>query len=281
MGFGPLVGVDWLAEHLHHAGLVVADVRWYLDGRDGREAYRTGHIPGAVFVDLTTELAAPPGPGGAGGRHPLPTPEAFAAAMAAHGINDRSRVVAYDDAGGAVAARLWWMLRATGHDAAVLDGGIAEWRGHLVVGDETRAPAGTFTPRPWPPSMLATADEVAEVAARDGGMVVDARAAERYRGEVEPIDPKAGHIPGAVNVPWSSNLLDGVFLPAGELADRYRAAGVLDADDVVVSCGSGVNACHDILALSLAGRDDARLYVGSWSEWSSDDSRPVATGDAP
>lgn len=200
----PVVSVDWLAEH---PDAVVADVRWYLDGRSGWEAYTAGHLPGAVFVDLNTALAAPQVDGS--GRHPLPTPEAFAAGMAAVGVGDDSVVVAYDDAGGAQAARMVWLLRLLGVDAAVLDGGMAAWPGALETGaGETPAPGG-FTARPWDPAGLATIDDAAM-----GNLVLDARAAERYEGVNEPVDPRAGHIPAAVNLPFAGNLdADGRFLP--------------------------------------------------------------------
>lgn len=268
----PVVDSEWLARHRDE--VVVADVRWYLDGRSGAEAYAAGHLPGAVFVDLDRCLAGPPSP--AEGRHPLPPPEVFAACMAALGIGDGRPVVAYDDARGSVAGRLVWLLRILGEAAALLDGGLAAWTGPLDVGDrpgEAVEPA-RFTARPWPPDRLAGIDEVAGGAA----VVVDVRAPERYRGEVEPIDPRAGHVPGAVNLPWTGNVdpATGLFRSPAELRDRY--AGV---DRPVVHCGSGVNACHTLLALEVAGLAGARLYPGSWSQWSSDPSRPVATGPGP
>ena len=272
-----LVDAAELAALLDDASVVVADVRWYLDGRSGRAAYDAGHIPGAVFVDLETVLAAPPGEGP--GRHPLPDPEVFAAGMRDAGISDDDVVVACDDAGGSVAARLWWMLRVTGHAAAVLDGGIQAWTGPLEAGTQSSRPGGSFTAAPWPRSQIVDADEVARML-REGASVVDARAAERYRGDVEPIDPRAGHIPGARSAPWMDNLSpDGTFLTPDQLRARYESLGAVPDGPVVAYCGSGVTACHDVLALRLAGFDDVRLYEGSWSDWCSDPARPAATGD--
>lgn len=267
----PVVSVDWLAEH---PDAVVADVRWYLDGRSGWEAYTAGHLPGAVFVDLNTALAAPQVDGS--GRHPLPTPEAFAAGMAAAGVGDDSVVVAYDDAGGAQAARMVWLLRLLGVDAVVLDGGMAAWPGALETGaGETPVPGG-FTARPWDPAGLATIDDAAT-----GNLVLDARATDRYEGVNEPVDPRAGHIPAAVNLPFAGNLdAEGRFLSPEALAERYRAVGVVDAAEVIVYCGSGVTACHNLVALERAGLGRGRLYPGSWSQYASTE-RPVATGPEP
>jgi thiosulfate/3-mercaptopyruvate sulfurtransferase len=285
---GPLISGDALARLVGGTGdvdVVVADVRWYLDGRSGRAAYEAGHVPGAVFVSLDDVLAGPVGSGP--GRHPLPDAGAFASAMGALGIGDDTFVVAYDDTGGATAARLWWMLHVLGHRrAAVLDGGLAAWPGPLETGagaDVARAPA-TFTVRPWPADALVDADGVA--ARAPGTVVLDARAGERYRGEVEPVDPHPGHVPGALSAPWSENLdaATGRFLPAEALRSRFAALGVVDdATEVVCYCGSGVTACHDLLALEVAGVGGkaARLYEGSWSDWSSQPSRPRATGPSP
>lgn len=270
------VTAAWLDAHRDE--VVVADVRWFLDGRDGHHAYREGHVPGAVFVDLDADLAAPPSR--EAGRHPLPTPEDFAAAMSARGIGDDTVVVAYDQGSGATAARLVWMLRVTGRAAALLDGGLASWSGPLETGEVTRDPV-VFTPRPWPSDATADADDVARVAASPAGVVIDARAAERYRGEVEPVDARAGHVPGAVNVPHADNVdAEGRLHTVGALRARYAPTGAATADEVVVYCGSGVTACHDVLALEHVGIR-ARLYPGSWSAWSGDPSRPVATGPDP
>lgn len=269
---GPVVDARWLKASRDR--VVVVDVRWYLDGRSGLAAYEQGHIAGAIFCDLDRDLAAPPSP--EAGRHPLPGAEAFASAMSALGIGDGEVVVAYDDAGGTVAARLVWMLRALGHPAALLDGGLAAWPEPLETEAHSR-PAARFTARPWPASGLASQEEVA-----GGGtfVVVDARAGERYRGEVEPIDPRAGHIPGAVSLPTAGHVDPGSkrFLPPEELRRRFEAVGVGVGTEVVAYCGSGVNACHELIALEVAGLGPGRLYVGSWSQWSADDSRPAATG---
>ena len=270
-GFGSLVDAEWLAARADT--VVIADVRWYLDGRSGREAYHRGHIPAARFVDLDDDLSGPATTGG--GRHPLPSPETFAAAMGRLGIGDHTAVVAYDDVGGVVASRLWWMLDSLGHAAAVLDGGLDAWDGRL----ETAAPAWrpeVFTARPWPAERLATIDEV-DAARRDPeSLVIDARSVERYRGEPNQTDPRFGHIPGAVSMQVGDNLRDGRLRPAAELRDCYARAGAQERR-VIAYCGSGVSACHDLLAIRHAGLRDGRLFVGSWSAWGADPGRPVAT----
>jgi thiosulfate/3-mercaptopyruvate sulfurtransferase len=274
MAFGPLVTGEWLAGHAGDAGLRVVDLRWYLDGRSGRAAYDAGHVPGAVFVDL----AAVTGHGPGLGRHPLPEPAAFEGAMRAAGVDRDSGVVVYDDDGGIVASRLWWMLRYFGHErAAVLDGGLQAWSG----------PQSTSTPRPAPgdfaaaPPRADTKVDYAEVRALPGDvLLLDARAPDRYRGETEPVDPRAGHIPGARSAPARGNLGGDLrFLPPEDLRRRFESVGAGDGRDVVVYCGSGVSACHDLLALELGGLPGARLYPGSWSDWSSRPDAPVATGD--
>lgn len=267
----PIVSASWLADHPE---AVVADVRWYLDGRSGRAAHEGGHIPGSVFVDLDAVLAAPES--AEAGRHPLPDPETFAQGMRAAGISDDSVVVAYDDAGGMSAGRLVWMLRVLGVDAALLDGGVASWPGELVTGEGASAASGSFTARDWPADRLATLEEAAGAAE---AVVIDARAPRRYRGDVEPLDPRAGHIPGAVNVPFGGNLgADGRFLAPESLRVRFEAVGVGPDTDSIVYCGSGVTACHDLLALEHAGLGRGRLYPGSWSAYAATD-RPAATGD--
>ena len=280
---GPLASTDWLAEHLADGGLRLVDVRWYLDpARRGRDAWRAGHIPGALFLDVEQDLAAPGGRrGGPIGRHPWPDAVQVTRVMTAAGIGDGTQVVAYDDQAGAVAARLWFLLRAYGHEAvAVLDGGIVKWlaEGRPLDTQTPEVRPATFTPRPRPGLVLTKA----EMLARDpAAVVLDARAVERYRGEVEPIDPRAGHIPGARSAPFSGNLSADpapIFRPAQELRARYAGLGA-DRGEPIVYCGSGVTACHDLLALDLAGLR-GRLYGGSWSEWSSDPGLPVATGDA-
>ncbi|ATG52892.1 sulfurtransferase [Brachybacterium vulturis] len=251
------------------------DVRWALDGSKGHGTYLAGHLPGAVYIDLDTELAAPARP--EAGRHPLPEPEAFAITLRRAGIAEDSLVVAYDDSNGAPAGRLVWMLRALGHDAAVLSGGLAAWDGELETTDVRPRP-GDVTARAWPASRIATADEVAA----GGALVVDARAPERYRGEVEPIDPRAGHVPGAVNLPFAGNLdEDGRFLAPEELRRRFTAAGAREDRETIVYCGSGVTATHDLLALESAGFTRIRLFPGSWSQWSAEAARPVAVGPNP
>jgi thiosulfate/3-mercaptopyruvate sulfurtransferase len=277
-----LVGTDWLAVHLGEDDLRIVDVRWYLDPlRSGRQAWRSGHIPGAVFLDVDEDLAAPGGgPGRAGGRHPWPPAEQVARILGTAGIDPGTRVVAYDDAGGSCAARLWYLLRAHGHeDVAVLDGGIVRWTAEGRPTD-TRIPrvaAASFRGR-LRPGFVIGKDEM--VATHRERLVLDARAVERYRGETEPVDPRAGHVPGARSAPWRANLAgrDGAaFLPPDALRRRYVALGA-DRDVPVVYCGSGVNACHDLLALHLAGLRGV-LYGGSWSEWSADPALPAGTGD--
>ena len=277
----PLVDDGWLAAHLDDPDVIVADVRWYLDGRSGRDAYEAGHVPGAVFVDLDAVLAADPSTGA--GRHPLPDPGVFAGSLGRLGIGENAIVVAYDDAGGAVAARLWWMLRAVGQDAAVLDGGVAAWTGPVETGSGTERPTVARTPVPWPSARIVTDDEVAAVSEGriKGVRLLDARTPERFAGKTEPIDARAGHIPGAVNAPVADNLdpETGRFRPPEELRARY--AGLLGEppQDAIAYCGSGVNACHTLLALEVAGLPEGRLFPGSWSAWSGRADRPVATGE--
>lgn len=267
---GPLVEPAWLAEHLDDVALV--DIRWYLDGRSGRAAYDEGHLPGAVFVDLDADASAPPAQ--PGGRHPLPHPDDFASAMSRAGIGDDTAVVVYDDQGGIVAGRLWWMLDSLGAAAAVLDGGFPAWEGPLESSVPEVEPA-LFTARPWPADRYASADDVASRA--DDVVVLDARSAERYAGAENPIDPRFGHIPGAHSAPATENLLPGGrFAAPDRLAERYRALGVEADTEVIAYCGSGVSANTDLLALRLIGNANARLYVGSWSEWGADDTRPIA-----
>ncbi|HUP84118.1 MAG TPA: sulfurtransferase [Acidimicrobiales bacterium] len=277
----PLVDAGWLAAHLDDPAVVVADVRWYPDGRSGRDAYESGHVPGAVYVDLDGVLAADPSTGA--GRHPLPDPGVFAGAMGRLGIGEHATVVAVDDAGGAIASRLWWMLRAVGQDAAVLDGGMASWTGTVETGVGRQLPTVARTPVPWPVDRLATAEEVAAVAEGrvDRVRLLDARAPERYRGDIEPLDLRAGHIPGAVNAPFAANLDAETrrFRPAEELRVRYTGILGEPPQGAIAYCGSGVTACHTLLALEVAGLQPGRLFVGSWSEWSGRADRPIGTGD--
>lgn len=269
---------------------VVLDVRWRLGGPPGRADHEAGHVPGAVFVDLDTELAAPPG---AGGRHPLPEPAALQEVLRRAGVSRRSRVVAYDDDTGAVAARAWWLLRWSGlaaQQVAVLDGGFRAWvaDGLPVTAAPPRPAPGDVVVRPGGMPVV-DADGAAELARR--GVLLDARAGARYRGETEPVDPQAGHVPGARNAPATEHLgPDGRWLPPDALARRYAGLGVVpagdpDAPDVGAYCGSGVNATAVVLGLEYAGlrppERPAALYAGSWSQWSADPRRPVATGAAP
>jgi thiosulfate/3-mercaptopyruvate sulfurtransferase len=266
----PVVSAAWTAEHLDR--VVLADVRWYLDGRPGRAEYDRGHLPGAVFVELDDWLAAPASP--EGGRHPLPDPETFSRGMGALGIGDRDTVVAYDDQGGAIAARLVWMLRVTGRQAALLDGGIQAWEGELETEPARRAPAA-FAVKPWPEAALASADDAADPA----NAVIDARPPERFAGaQPDPVDPRPGHVPGARSLPAREQIgADGRLLPVERLRERLAAAGVDGSKPVVSYCGSGVTACHNLIVLEHTGVASGRLYAGSWSQWSHTD-RPAATG---
>ena len=254
---------------------VVLDIRWQLGGPNLRSAYEQGHIPGAVHVDLDSELAAP---AGAGGRHPLPDMEVFGAAMRAAGVSEDRMVVVYDGGLGWAAARAWWLLRWTGHPSVrFLDGGLAAWGGPLEAGAPSPV-AGSFLPSPGALSLL-DAEGAASLART--GLLLDARAAERYRGDVEPIDRSGGHIPGAVSAPTTENVTEsGHFHSAAELAERFKSLGATGSCEVGVYCGSGVSAAHEVLALAVAGIPGA-LYAGSWSHWSGDESRPVATGPDP
>jgi thiosulfate/3-mercaptopyruvate sulfurtransferase len=261
--------------------LVIVDTRFDLaEPESGRRAYAAAHIPGAVYAHLDEDLAGPVSAGT--GRHPLPDPDTLAAKLGAWGAGEHTQLVAYDDGSGAYAARLWWLARWLGHDAAaVLDGGLAAWRalGLPLTTEAPRPVARRFVARPRPGLALST-PEVAASTASGEVLLLDARAAPRFRGEVEPIDAVAGHVPGARNHPFQENLgSDGRFLPPAELRARYlRALAGRDAAEVVCMCGSGVTACHDLLALEHAGLHGARLYPGSWSEWIRDPARPVATG---
>ncbi|MFO0762603.1 MAG: sulfurtransferase [Byssovorax sp.] len=280
-GSSPLVSAAWLADHLDDPTVRVADVRWYLGGKRGEDEYARGHVPGAVFVDLDRDLARRPdlGPG----RHPLPHAADFAQFLARIGVDAGTTVVAYDDAGGAIAARLWWLLRYFGHGGGkVLDGGLGAY---TALGLPLSAERPSPTPAPLLDLRGGSAGVVDKTAvdrlrADPRALVLDARAPERFLGKSEPIDARAGHIPGARSAPFAENLASpgGALLPASALAERFRALGAFEAAEVVCYCGSGVTACHNLLALSLAGRDDALLYEGSWSDWARDPSLPAETG---
>ena len=261
----PFTDVGMLRRLLDSGDLdaVVCDCRAYLDEREGIDAYRAGHIPGARFIDLGTVVSGPVESGSGKGRHPLPDSAVFADSLGRAGIGHNSTVVAYDDVGGAIAARLVWMLRAVGQDASVLDGGLGAWGEPLETG-ESRVEPVEHNERPFPRNAFVSAGDVAAVIERDG-LVVDSRGADRYAGLVEPIDRIAGHIPGAINLPFVENLDDGRVRPIDDLTTRFEAAGV--NADTVFYCGSGVTACHNLLAVEASGLGRAKLYVGSWSGW--------------
>ena len=279
----PLIDAESLASELAGgAPPVLLDVRWRLGGPPGIDSYRAGHLPGAVFVDLDADLSGPPG---AGGRHPLPAAADFEAAMRRVGVRTGYPVVTYDDGDSTIAARAWWTLRYFGHDRVrVLDGGLRAWAaaGQPVTAAEPSVAAGDFTAVP---GHLPVLDPAGAAALARSGVLLDARAGERYRGETEPVDPVAGHIPGALSAPTAGNVgADGRFLPPAELGRRFATLGVPPGPQpgvpVGAYCGSGVTAAHEVLALNLAGVP-AALYVGSWSGWTADPDRPVATGPDP
>jgi thiosulfate/3-mercaptopyruvate sulfurtransferase len=258
----PLVSVAWLRERLGDPGLRVVDCRYRLgEPGAGEKLWLEGHIPGAAYLDLDRDLAAEPGERG---RHPLPDPEDFQAAARRAGIGPDTLVIAYDEAAEGGAARLWWLLRHFGHDrVAVLDGGLRGWReegGPLEAG-ATQPAAGTFSSGPQK-------GDTSEIDALEGSLLLDARAPERYRGEVEPIDPVAGRLPGAVSLPFAEVAPDGRFLEPEALRRRFAAAGSGAGGDAIAYCGSGVTACVLVLAAEVAGLHPVRLYPGSWSEWS-------------
>jgi len=277
-----LVSTEWLAAHLGDPAIRIADVRWSLLEQDkGRNAYGQGHIPGAVFVDIDGDLAAPRGRGP--GRHPLPSPESFAAAMSRAGIGADTHVVAYDFGDGSTAARLWWLLRFHGHErVSLLDGGFNRWSAEERT-LESKAPA-------YPPTtfllathvgMLVDADTVERHRSDPDTLLIDSRMVERYEGRVEPIDPVAGHIPGARSRPYPANVRsadDPRFLEPAELREQFTRLGADRAQRVIAYCGSGVNACQNLFALQLAGFDAGLLYEGSWSDWCSVSTRAMSTG---
>jgi thiosulfate/3-mercaptopyruvate sulfurtransferase len=275
----PLVSVTELHALLGRPGAVtVLDVRYRVGQPDGRAEHARGHVPGAAYVDLDRDLAAPPGPGG---RHPLPEAEAFEEAMRRLGVRDDRPVVVYDDWGSLAAGRAWWLLRHHGHrDVRVLDGAWPAW---VAAGGEVHTGAvlparGDFTARPGGMPVVEAEDLLGVP------VIVDARAPERFRGEVEPIDPVAGHIPGAVNLFWKDGLTaEGRFRSAKGQRRRFSespaAAKLSDADEIIVYCGSGVSACPNVLALTEAGYSNVKLYAGSWSDWISYADNPIGTGE--
>jgi thiosulfate/3-mercaptopyruvate sulfurtransferase len=278
MAFRTLISTSVLAMHLEDDAVAIVDCRFNLgDESWGEQAYVAAHIPHALYAHLDRDLSGPKS--GTNGRHPLPGPDALTRTFTRFGITSGVQVVAYDQDNGMFASRLWWMLRWLGHDAvAVLDGGFAKWTAEgrdTRSGTETRA-AQTFIAAPRP-DLLATVDQVAALRADHNWRLVDARAPERFRGDVEPLDRVAGHIPGAVNHCYQTNLdAEGSFRSPEELRAHMQATlGDHPADRIVCYCGSGVTACHNLLALEHAGLTGARLYAGSWSEWSSDPARPV------
>ncbi len=273
----PLISVFELRARLEDLDIVIVDSRWYIDDPNaGHAAYSEAHIPGARFVDLEADLSQTTGPG----RHPLPSHEAFGETCGRLGIDRTTQVVVYDDRGGGIAARMWWMLTNQGHPAvSVLDGGLDAWSaidGPLT--DELPTVERTaFSTRPW----IATVDRHEVENRPDTTMLIDARASERYRGDEEPIDPVAGHIPGAISMPLTDNLNpDMTFMAPAQLRERFLSAGIEGTQTVIMHCGSGVTACHNILAMVVAGMPVANLYVGSWSDWSTA-GLPAAQGDDP
>jgi thiosulfate/3-mercaptopyruvate sulfurtransferase len=276
-----LVPTAVLAGLLADPALRIVDVRHDLGQpeRWGEDQYRAAHVPGAVFAHLDRDLSAPKT--GRNGRHPLPSPEAAAEFFSRLGIGADTQVIAYDQGSGMFASRLWWMLRWLGHDAvAVLDGGFEKWRreGRPVTAEIRTPPRAVFVPRRVAPTV--GANDILDSLAHDSLTLIDARAPERFRGEAEPLDPVAGHIPHARNRPFALNVNpDGIFKPAGVLREEFaQLLGTTPLSKVVHQCGSGVTACHNILAMEVAGLPGTRLYPGSWSEWCADPSRPVATG---
>lgn len=289
-GFDSVVSVEWLHERLGRKDVFIADCRFDLaDAEAGRRSFEEAHIPGAVYFNLDEDLSAPPQ--GSGGRHPLPPVATFVARFEERGIGDDVTVVCYDDSGGGMAARLWWMLRYVGHErVALLDGGYEAWtnagfpvsagadRANGAEGEQSREP-GRLTVR-LQPNMVATAADVGALSASGKGHIVDSRAPERYRGEVEPLDPVAGRIPGAVNFPWQDNAgEDGLLLDREALAKRFATLTDGGEGDVVVHCGSGVTGCVNVLAMERAGMEGVKLYAGGWSDWCSDEDNPVETGE--
>ena len=274
-----LIQPQELYEHLHDPDLRLVDTRFSLQDKGyGYRVYAEAHLPGAVYLDIAQDLSSRPGRHG--GRHPLPDPERLAETLGRIGISDGSQVVVYDDAGGMFAGRLWWLLRWIGHSQVrVLDGGYPAWvaAGYPVSEQMPAPPQRPFLIQ-LQPELLVSMEEVRARLHRPGVALIDARSSERYRGEHEPLDPRAGHIPGAINRPFSDNLHQGRFKPAAQLKQELQALGLDSASDVIVYCGSGVTACHDLIALEEAGYHGARLYAGAWSDWCSYSENEVAIG---
>jgi thiosulfate/3-mercaptopyruvate sulfurtransferase len=267
--------VDWAWVLAYRREVILVDARWYLDGRSGQGNYEQGHIPGAIFVDLDRQLTGLAST--AVGRHPLPDAAVFAEAVSTLGIGDGATVIAYDDEGGVIAARIVWMLRALGENAALLDGGLTSYRGPFASGSES-LPLAMFSLKSWPQIRIANINEASDLSM----VVIDARNRDRYRGENEKMDPRAGHIPGAINIPCRENLNpDGTLLPADQIRKRFELNGIRASRDVISYCGSGVTACHNLLAMEFAGLGQGRLFPGSWSEYSHARQLPVATGSQP
>ena len=283
MFYTTLVSTDDLARHLDDPHWLVIDCRFTLtDPEGGRQTYRKGHIPGAIYAHLDDDMAAPIGPGT--GRHPLPDADVLAEKLCSWGIGVNKQIVVYDDSFGSMAVRLWWLLRWLGHPGvALLDGGYPKWlREKRPVSQEEPAAIARATCAKLPePSLCVDADEVLRASQTGDKLILDARPERRFSGEYEPLDPVAGHVPGAVNWNFEENLdLDGTFMPPEALRENYQALLKGRAPyEVIHMCGSGVTACHNILAMEIAGLSGSRLYVGSWSEWITDPSRPIATGE--
>lgn len=283
MSYTTLISAKKLERYISEPSWVILDCRFSLANPDsGRLSYQAGHIPGAIYLDLKHDLSGK-AVKGVTGRHPLPEVEAISSTFSACGIDDEVQVVAYDDVGGALAAaRAWWLLRWLGHEqVAVLNGGIQQWEkaGFMLNTEDAQKTKRAFTPHVRPDLVVSTSQ--VEAMRQDADYrVCDARSAERFRGENETIDPLAGHIPGAVSLPYAGNLkMDGTFRLVNRLHDRYQQVlGDAPAERVVFYCGSGVTSAHNILAMMVGGLGEAKLYAGSWSEWITDANRAIAVG---
>lgn len=277
--FTTIVNAEELQNHISESDWVVFDCRFNLaDTSAGKNAYLEGHIPGAIYLDLDQDLSSPITP--ETGRHPLPDLERFVDRLARAGVSNNTQVVVYDDCAGAMAARCWWLLRLVGHKAvSVLDGGLAAWQSlGGQINDHIPQPTFTVYTSSLQQNQNLTVAEVEQALDAQSIYLVDARAAERYRGEVEPIDPIAGHVPSALNRPLTDNLAEGKFKPVAQLREEWlKVLGDKPIEAVVHMCGSGVTACHNQLAMEIAGLSGSRVYSGSWSEWIRDPARPIAT----